>query len=110
MSLELGIAVGMPILCFILAYFSVNENQFYFKWFFLILSFGFMTASMDVFRRLATDNAMSAGVIGMFETLTIIMTILMGLMLLIFFILAVQYAIEMYFPYLKGKKTFNKGG
>jgi hypothetical protein len=95
-SFELGISVGMTVICFLFAYFSVNENNVLFKWFYLLLSFGFMTATLDIMRKIAIEKAMGVGITGGFETLVLVMMTMFVLFVFIFFLFILKNAFEMW--------------
>ena len=76
-------------------------QQRIFKWFYLVLALGFMTAGLDVFRRLATEEGLSQGIIGMFELLTGIMLIITGFFIVLFTLFVLKMAFDMWFPKVK---------
>ena len=93
----------MGIIAFIFAYFSTNEKQQGIKWFYLVLTFAFMTAALDIFRRISVLNGLGTGVSGMLELLTGLMMILTGFMIFLFVVYTIRIGLELWMP---KKKSF----
>jgi len=110
MSFELGIVIGMTIISFLFAYFSVNEDNALFKWFYLILSFGFMTATIDIMKKIAVAEAMDAGVISGFETLELVMITFVLLFIILFFLFVLKEVFNMWNPKKNSFKNMNPIG
>jgi hypothetical protein len=105
MSFELGISVGMTVICFLFAYFCVNEKNDLFKWFYLILSFSFMTATLNIMKRIAVSESLPAAVASGFETLELVMMAFIFLLIALFFIIILKNVFDMWFP---KKKSFKE--
>lgn len=105
MTFELGLSVGLPIVAFIFMYIGSQEKNEVFKLVYQILGFGFITASMDIFRKIAVEEAMPSTVTGMFDTLTMISIVILSLMIILFFLFGIKTALELWIP---KKKNFSE--
>jgi predicted membrane channel-forming protein YqfA (hemolysin III family) len=110
MSFELGIVGGMTVICFIFAYFCVKEENLLFKWFYLIMSFSFMTATLDIMRKIAIAESMGAGITGGFETLVLVMISFIFLLIAIFFLFILKNAFDTWNPKKTAFKDMNPIG
>ena len=107
MSFELGIIVGMSIVCAIFAYFSANENNVLFKWFYLILSFSFMTGTINIMKRIVVLEGLPTAISDGFVALENVMMTIVVLLIALFFLMMLKNVFEMYMPKKKSFKDMN---